>query len=87
MLALEVELRKRRFSPAVRLEVETNTPPHILDLLMRELEVGEDDVHVIPGLLDLRGLMDLYDLDRPELKDDPFVPDPCRSGDRGGGNG
>lgn len=74
MLALEVELRKRRFSPAVRVEVETNTPAHILDLLMRELEVEDDDVHIIPGLLDLRGLMDLYSLDRPELKDDPFVP-------------
>ena len=74
MLALEVELRKRRFSPAVRLEVEANTPANILDLLMRELEVSSDDVHVIPGLLDLRGLMDLYSLDRPELKDVPFVP-------------
>ena len=74
MLALEVELRKRRFSPAVRVEVEANTPPHILELLMRELEVDHDDVHVIPGLLDLRGLMDLYSLDRPELKDEPFVP-------------
>lgn len=74
MLALEVELRKRRFTPAVRLEVETNTPDHVLDLLKRELEVENEDVHVIPGLLDLRGLMDLYGLDRPELKDDPFVP-------------
>lgn len=74
LLALEDELRRRRFAPAVRLEIEANTPAHMLELLMRELEVADEDVHAIPGLLDLRGLMDLYSLDRPELKDRPFAP-------------
>ena len=37
--ALEEELRKRRFSPAVRLEIERTMPDHILELLMTELEV------------------------------------------------
>ena len=76
--ALEDELRKRRFTPAVRLEVEEGTPEHVLELLIRELEVDEADVHHIPGLLDLRGLLDLYELERPELKDPPFVPVPPR---------
>ena len=38
--ALEEELRKRRFSPAVRLEIEEGTSERVLELLMRELQVS-----------------------------------------------
>ncbi|TYP85987.1 polyphosphate kinase [Blastococcus xanthinilyticus] len=72
--ALERELARRRFGPAVRLEVAEPMDPRILEVLMSELEVSPDDVVHVPGLLDLAALMALYDLDRPELKDDPFVP-------------
>ncbi len=72
--ALEKELRKSRFTPAVRLEVESDMPPAVLDLLKRELEVGDEDVHRLPGPLDLTGLWDLHGLDRPELKDPVFQP-------------
>jgi polyphosphate kinase len=71
---LEETLRKRRFSPAVRLEVEEEMPEHILDLLIRELQVQLSAVHRLPGPLDLAGLMDLYGIDRPDLKDSPFQP-------------
>lgn len=75
--ALEEELRKSlRSSPAVRLECEEGMPDRILGLLMRELEISRDDVHTLPGPLDLSGLWDLYTLDRPDLKDDPFKPTP-----------
>ncbi len=70
--ALEDELRKRRFSPAVRLEVEEGMPEHMLTLLMRELQVQAADVHRLPGLLGLASLMELTALDRPDLKDVPF---------------
>jgi polyphosphate kinase len=72
--ALERELARRRFGPAVRLEVHESMDPRILDVLVSELEVGPQDVVTVPGLLDLGALMALYDLDRPELKDEPFVP-------------
>jgi polyphosphate kinase len=72
--ALEEELRKRRFSPAVRLEVEEGTSEKVLELLMRELQVKTDDVHPLPGPLGLSGLWDLYSLERPDLKDPPFQP-------------
>src|SRR4029078_7157102 len=39
-----------------------------------EMEMDPQDVLQGPGLLDLAALMALYDLDRPELKDEPFVP-------------
>jgi polyphosphate kinase len=72
--ALERELARRRFGPAVRLEVEETMTERILDLLVRELDVGSADVQRVPGLLDLTALWQIYGIDRPELKDKPFVP-------------
>jgi polyphosphate kinase len=72
--ALERELARRRFGPAVRLEVTESMDPQILEVLLTEMEMEPDDVVHVPGLLDLSSLMQLYELDRPELKDEPFVP-------------
>ncbi|SFO37607.1 polyphosphate kinase [Geodermatophilus obscurus] len=72
--ALERELARRRFGPAVRLEVTETMDPQILGVLVSELEVDPQDVVTVPGLLDLSALWALYALDRPELKDEPFVP-------------
>jgi polyphosphate kinase len=72
--ALERELAQRRFGPPVRLEVAQDMSEHMLDLLLRELEVDPHDVVEVPGLLDLTCLHQLSSLDRKELKDSPFVP-------------
>ncbi|WP_245160014.1 RNA degradosome polyphosphate kinase [Blastococcus sp. CT_GayMR19] len=72
--ALERELSRRRFGPAVRLEVTDTMDPQILEVLLSEMEMRPEDVLHVPGLLDLSALWSVYDLDRPELKDDPFVP-------------
>jgi polyphosphate kinase len=72
--ALERELMRRRFGPAVRLEVTDDIDDAVVDLLMEEIEVAPEDVQRLPGLLDLSALWQLYDLDRPALKERPFVP-------------
>ena len=72
--ALERELARRRFGPAVRLEVGADMDDHVLDLLVRELEIDASDVVQVPGLLDLASLWQIYAEDRPDLKEDPFVP-------------
>jgi polyphosphate kinase len=73
--ALERELARRRFGPAVRLEIQEGVSEEMLELLVRELEVDLRDVYRIPGgLLDLSTLWALQDLDRPDLKDPPRVP-------------
>ncbi len=72
--ALERELARRRFGPAVRLEVDDDIDADLLVMLMRELEVTEREVHRVTGMLDLSALWALYGLDRPELKDAPRVP-------------
>ncbi|MFT4298401.1 MAG: RNA degradosome polyphosphate kinase [Aeromicrobium sp.] len=72
--ALEQELLRRKFGPAVRLEVEPDISGEVLDLLVSELGVSTDEVVRLPGPLDLRSLHEIADLDRPELHFEPFVP-------------
>ncbi|MGA9748229.1 MAG: RNA degradosome polyphosphate kinase [Nocardioides sp.] len=74
LAALEKELLRRRFGPPVRLEVEESMDDHILELLVSELGVSDAEVVHLPGPLDLRGLGDIADLDRAELKFPAFVP-------------
>ncbi|MFP5317421.1 MAG: RNA degradosome polyphosphate kinase [Acidimicrobiia bacterium] len=73
LAAIELELRRRRFGQAVRLEVDSRMTAQVRELLMRELDLGADDVYVVDGPLELSGLWAVYDLDRPELKDDLWV--------------
>ncbi|MFN2609084.1 MAG: RNA degradosome polyphosphate kinase [Acidimicrobiales bacterium] len=73
LAAVEMELRRRRFGKAVRLEVAAQMSAETRSLLLRELELGADDVYEVDGPLDLGGLWSVYELDRPELKDDTWV--------------
>ncbi len=73
--AIESGLRRRsKFGRVVRLEVDTKMTDAVLELLCRELELADADVNVIDGPLDLGGLWSLCALDRPELKDEAWVP-------------
>jgi polyphosphate kinase len=73
--AMESVLRRRsKFGRVVRLEVDTKMTAEVLELLCRELELPNENVNVIDGPLDLGGLWSLYGLDRPDLKDEPWVP-------------
>jgi polyphosphate kinase len=74
LAALEKELLRRRFGPPVRLEVEESMPSSVLELLISELGVAEEEVFRLPGPLDLRGLHDIADLRREDLKYPAFVP-------------
>ena len=71
LIALEKELLRRRFGPPVRLEVADDINPEVLDLLVRELDVEEQDVYHLPAPLDLKGLAEIASLKRPELKFPP----------------
>ncbi|MBW0272970.1 polyphosphate kinase [Nocardia sp. MH4] len=81
--AMERELARRRFGKPVRLEVSDDMTEHMLELLLRELEVDPGDVIQVPGLLDLSCLWQVYGVDRPDLKDAPYVPaTPAAFGER-----
>lgn len=74
LLAIEEELRRRRFGEAVRLEVERSMPASTRNLLMRGLGLEPDDVYEVAGMLDLTALWSIVDLDRPELKAVAWTP-------------
>jgi polyphosphate kinase len=74
LAAVEMELRRRRRGRAVRLEIDTHMTDEVRDLLLRELQLSPSDIYVVEGPIDLGGLWSVYDLERPELKDEPWVP-------------
>ena len=80
LLAIEQELRKRRFAgSAVRLEIHASMPSNVKRMLMQGLNLEEIDVYEIDGLLGLGDLFAFMSLPFPELKDKPWtavVPPP-----------
>lgn len=71
---IQEELRQRRFGAPVRLEVSAGMPPEMIAYLTESLSLTADDVYVTDGPLNLQDFMSLYDLNRPDLKDEPFSP-------------
>jgi len=74
LMAIEEELRKRRFGKVVRLEVERSMPHATRALLQRGLALEPQDVYEISGMLDLSALGPIADLDIPQLQPHPWQP-------------
>jgi polyphosphate kinase len=74
LAAVELELRRRRFGRAVRLEVQQGMSDELVELLTRELDLEVADVSYHETLLDLTCLFQLASLDRPDLRDTPWTP-------------
>jgi polyphosphate kinase len=72
LAAVEIELRRRQFGRAVRLELSDGITAEVCELLQRELDLGDADTYHCVGPLDLGGLWSVHGLDRPELKDPVF---------------
>jgi len=65
---VEMELRRRRFGKAARLEVAADISDEVLDLLVRELDVDAADVYRSSIPLESRSLFAIASLDRPDLR-------------------
>jgi len=74
LAAVEIELRRRRFGRAVRLEVDDAIEPGVLEILLSELELGDDDVYRCSAPLDLGQLWSIVRVDRPELHEPIWMP-------------
>jgi polyphosphate kinase len=72
--ALQGELPERRYSEAVRLEVTSTCPDHMAAFLLEKFELGPDDLYLADGPVNLHRLDGLHDIERADLKYEPFVP-------------
>jgi polyphosphate kinase len=69
---MQQHVRRMRFGDAVRLEVAATMPKEMVAFLTKSLELTPNDVYVIDGPFNVPDLMQLYELDRPDLKDRPL---------------
>ena len=75
LFALEKELLRRKVGrPPVRLEVQDDINPNMLELLVEELDISEREVFQLPSPLDLRGLFSIASIDREDLRYPAFLP-------------
>ncbi|GGN22305.1 polyphosphate kinase 1 [Halarchaeum nitratireducens] len=73
---IEDVLDQRRFATVVRLEVDADMPERAVDILKENLDVSEREVFYREGPLDFEDFFELTELDRPDLKLDPWTPKP-----------
>ena len=60
LLAVEEEVRRRRFGEVVRLEISPDMEPRLLDQLVEAMEIDAQQVYETPGLIGLDDLTDIY---------------------------
>ncbi len=71
---IEQGLRQRHFGPVVRLVVDEAMPEEMVTLLMENIDVDPSDVYPLQPPLGMSSLWAVANLNRPELRDPPFVP-------------
>jgi polyphosphate kinase len=74
LVAVEMELRRRRFGSAVRVEITSSASPALRERLATELEVSPDGVYTVDAPIALSGLWAVYALDRPDLHQETWTP-------------
>jgi polyphosphate kinase len=71
--AVELELRRRRFGDAVRIEVSDSMSAEMRARILEGLDAEDGQLYPIAGLLDMADLTEFARLERPDLKDDPWL--------------
>jgi len=74
LAAVELELHRRRFGQAVRLEAAADITDELLEMLVAEVDVPEANVFLLDTPIDLAGLWSVATLDRPALRAEPWPP-------------
>jgi polyphosphate kinase len=72
--SMEESVRQRRFGSVVRVTINDDMPTHVREILIENLETERNDLYALSGPLGLSELMQLYAIERHDLKDPPFAP-------------
>ncbi len=71
---MELSVRQRRFGSVVRVTINSDMPGYIQNILFENLELDRNDMYAVSNPLGLSDMMQLYQVDRHDLKDPPFIP-------------
>ncbi len=74
LAAVELELHRRRFGQAVRLEASAGISTDLLDMLIAEVDVPEHNVYLLDVPIDVGALRALTDIERPDLSPPRWTP-------------
>lgn len=78
LTAIEESVEQRRIGVPIRLEVDRSMPKWVRNILSKKMDLTSDFVYTVDEHLRKSDMMQLMDLDRPDLKDKPFLPSyPC----------
>lgn len=69
----ESALKRRRRGSAIRLEIQETTPPALREFVAEALDVEDEEIFLANGLLALHNLSQVVDLERPDLKFEPYT--------------
>jgi polyphosphate kinase len=84
---MEQSVRQRQFGSVTRLSIDESMPTRLREILIENMEVDTRDIYTVNGVLGLSDLMNIYQIDRPDLKDPPMrqsIPQLLRTDPRDG---
>ncbi len=71
---MRASVRDRRFGSVVRLCINDSAPDHLRAILIKNLAMDPNDVYTLDNPLGMSSLLSLYQTERYDLKDQPFIP-------------
>ncbi|MFB9172618.1 RNA degradosome polyphosphate kinase [Roseibium salinum] len=69
----ESALKRRRRGSVIRLEIQETTPAPLREFVAEALQVSDNEIFLANGLLALNNLSQIVDLERPDLKFEPYT--------------
>ena len=71
---MEESVRQRKFGSVVRFTINPEMPEYIINLLVQNLDIDRNDIYILNGPLGISNLIQIYQIDRYDLKELPFKP-------------
>ena len=74
LCTIQESVGQRHFGSVVRLEVDEQMPEAVRSILVGNMDLAPYQVYTVKAPIGMASLMELTHVDRPDLKDQPFLP-------------